>query len=172
MASYTDQDGVTRELEAWEVEALEAAREAHYAAQGVTLQYSQAKADRIIRELVADALVPDGEAVRMLSCFPAWQAGTEYRQGQRVRHADALWTVLQTHTSQADWAPDVAVSLFARVLPGQGGTEAGEWVQPDSTNPYGKGDRVTWQGKTYESTIDNNVWSPTDYPQGWREVAE
>ena len=31
-----------------------------------------------------------------------------------------------------------------------------------------KGDRVLWtDGKVYESTIDNNVWSITAYPQGW-----
>jgi len=43
-----------------------------------------------------------------------------------------------------------------------------EWEQPDSTNPYMKGDRVMFDGKVYESTIDNNVWSPDVY--GWTEV--
>lgn len=44
-----------------------------------------------------------------------------------------------------------------------------EWKQPDSTNPYMKGDKVTYNGKTYESVIDNNVWSPDTYPAGWKE---
>ena len=43
--------------------------------------------------------------------------------------------------------------------------------QPDSTNPYKKGDRVRFNGKVYESLIDNNVWSPSAYPAGWREVS-
>ncbi len=31
-------------------------------------------------------------------------------------------------------------------------------------------DLVIFKGKTYESTIDNNVWSPTAYPAGWKEL--
>ena len=54
------------------------------------------------------------------------------------------------------------------MLPGQGGTGIGEWKQPDSTNPYQKGDKVTHNGKTWESTADNNVWEPGVY--GWTEV--
>jgi len=45
-----------------------------------------------------------------------------------------------------------------------------EWEQPDSTNPYMKGDKVMFDGKVYESTIDNNIWSPAAYPAGWAEV--
>ena len=39
-----------------------------------------------------------------------------------------------------------------------------------STSPYMTGDCCTEKGKTYRSTIDNNVWSPADYPSGWEEV--
>lgn len=41
-----------------------------------------------------------------------------------------------------------------------------------STSPYGKGDCCTEGGKTWRSKIDNNVHSPSDYPQGWQEVTE
>lgn len=61
--------------------------------------------------------------------------------------AAVLVAQMQAHTSQTDWAPDTAPSLFAEVLPGQNGTEIGEWVQPGSTNPYMTGDRVTHNGK-------------------------
>lgn len=39
-----------------------------------------------------------------------------------------------------------------------------------ATSPYNKGDCCTEAGKTWRSTIDNNVWSPAAYPQGWEEV--
>ncbi len=39
-----------------------------------------------------------------------------------------------------------------------------------STSPYNTGDCCTDAGKTWRSTIDNNVWSPGDYPRGWEEV--
>ena len=45
-----------------------------------------------------------------------------------------------------------------------------EWVQPDSTNPYMKGDKVIFNGQIYASVIDNNVWSPSAYPAGWEAV--
>ena len=39
-----------------------------------------------------------------------------------------------------------------------------------STSPYMTGDCCTEGGKTWRSTIDNNVWAPSAYPQGWEEV--
>ena len=39
-----------------------------------------------------------------------------------------------------------------------------------STSPYMKGDCCTWDDKVYRSTADNNVWSPTDYPDYWKVV--
>ena len=39
-----------------------------------------------------------------------------------------------------------------------------------STSPYMTGDCCTEGGKTYRSTMDNNVWAPSGYPQGWTEV--
>lgn len=41
---------------------------------------------------------------------------------------------------------------------------------PMSTSPYMIGDCCTDDGKTYRSTVDNNVWSPVDYPAGWEIV--
>lgn len=40
-----------------------------------------------------------------------------------------------------------------------------------STSPYMTGDCCTENDIVYRSTIDNNVWAPSAYPQGW-EVAE
>ena len=35
-----------------------------------------------------------------------------------------------------------------------------------------KGDKVIFNGKVYESLIDNNVYSPEAYPAGWKEITE
>ena len=40
-----------------------------------------------------------------------------------------------------------------------------------STSPYMKDEVCSENEVVYRSKIDNNVWSPTEYPQGW-EVAE
>lgn len=116
----------------------------------------------------AASTMADETALTAVELFPAWAVGKAYAVGDRVQYNGALYKCVQAHTSQADWTPPAAPSLFAEVLPGQGGTGIGEWKQPDSTNPYQKGDKVTHNGKTWESTVDDNVWEPGVY--GWTEV--
>ena len=114
----------------------------------------------------------DEQAVEAVELFPAWKADTVYTAGGRVRYNDVLYKVLQGHTSQADWTPDTAMSLFTRVLIPEPSIIP-VWEQPTSTNAYMTGDRVyypTAQDDVYESLIDNNVWSPTAYPQGWKVI--
>lgn len=41
-----------------------------------------------------------------------------------------------------------------------------------STSPYKKGNCCLWEGKVKRSKVDNNVWSPADYPDGWEDVEE
>lgn len=131
------------------------------------------KRARILRRIIENMAksLTDEEALESVELVQAWDPdGFSYSVGDRVRYDGVLYKVIQTHTSQDDWTPDNAPSLFAKILPGQDGTDIGEWVQPDSTNPYMKGDRVTYNGKTYESTVDNNVWAPDVY--GWIEVSD
>lgn len=40
-----------------------------------------------------------------------------------------------------------------------------------STSPYMTGDCCTENDVIYRSLIDNNVWSPANYPTGWEEAA-
>lgn len=109
----------------------------------------------------------DEQAAAVPSLYPAWKESKAYVSGERVLHNGTLYKVLQDHTSQADWTPDAAPSLFAKVLIPDADAVP-EWVQPDSTNPYNTGDKVTHNGKTWECTCDNNVWEPGVY--GWTEV--
>ncbi|MGM9623448.1 MAG: carbohydrate-binding protein [Butyricicoccus porcorum] len=97
-----------------------------------------------------------------------WEVGTDYATGFKVQHNGTLYKCLQAHTSQPDWTPDAASSLWAKVLIPDSDTIP-EWEQPDSTNPYMAGDTVTHNGKTWVSDIDNNVWEPGVY--GWTEKA-
>ena len=116
--------------------------------------------------------VNDEVAEKIPEMFPAWDgSGKQYKIGDRVQYSGVLYKVLQDHTSQSTWTPTDALSLFAKVLTSSGG-EPQEWQQPDSTNAYKIGDRVIYNGKIYESTIDNNVWSPEAYPAGWQEIEE
>lgn len=119
---------------------------------------------------VGAASMEDETAIQYVELFPAWSGnGISYAVGDRVRYEGTLYKVLQVHTSQPDWTPTAAVSLFAEVLIPDPEVIP-DWVQPSSTNPYMKGDKVRFEGKIYESLIDGNVWSPASYPAGWQEV--
>ena len=116
--------------------------------------------------------VSDEASLQMVDYFPVWSGnGVSYGVGQKVQYDGVLYSVLQAHTSQADWTPTTAVSLFAKVLTSESG-EPLPWEQPDSTNGYKTGDKVIYNGKIYQSTIDNNVWSPEAYPAGWELIGD
>lgn len=117
----------------------------------------------------AGAMLTDEQAVRVTTIFPAWDASARYAVGDRVRYGGVLYKCLTVHTAQASWKPTDAPSLWAKVLTDPSGKIL-PWEQPDSTNPYQKGDKVTHNGKTWVSTVDNNVWEPGAY--GWDEVTE
>ena len=112
----------------------------------------------------------DEQATECTFLFPSWLKNKSYTTGTRVRYYGRLFKVLQNHTSQEGWEPTRAPSLFAEVLTNDDGTPA-EWQQPSSTNPYLIGDKVIFNGEIYESIIDNNVWSPADYPTGWTLIS-
>lgn len=116
---------------------------------------------RKLRGLIEKAVqsLDEEDALEAVELYPAWKANEQYTAGERLRDEGLLYTVLQNHTSQADWQPKNAPSLFARVLiPDE--NVIPEWVQPDSTNLYHKGDKVTHNGQVWTSLIDGNVWEP------------
>ena len=187
----------------------------------------------------------DETAATVPSLFQPWKPGEAVNVGDRRYYATRLYKVVQAHTTQADWTPDLTPALWAVVGgPGEAGTiddpitaargmeyeyglyykdpedgktylcertgeaeggkiilqylpheligqyfsaaESGEteepaepdtgdtypeWVQPTGAHDaYNTGDRVTYNGRVYESTMDGNVWAPDAYPQGWEAV--
>lgn len=73
-------------------------------------------------EIFAQSLeLDDNTATEISGLYPAWRPGVAYTTGQIVSYGETpagepqLWRVVQGHTSQADWHPDVAVSLFVKV---------------------------------------------------------
>lgn len=123
-----------------------------------------------VAKMVASEVTDDAKALAIQEFYDDWEVGVKYEVGTYIRYEGILYKVITAHTSQSDWTPTSASSLFAKVLIDPTGETINEWVQPDSTNPYMTGDKVIFNGKTYESVIDNNVWSPSAYPAGWKEI--
>lgn len=122
-----------------------------------------------LNEIIGE--MTDEEAIERSILFPKWGIGKQYTINERIRYGGRIFKVLQNHTSQEDWTPSRAPSLFAEILTSETG-EPQEWQQPSSTNPYLTGDKVIYNGQIYESLIDNNVWSPADYPTGWKLIQD
>lgn len=102
------------------------------------------------------------------SIYPDWKKDSyPYFAGERVTYNGAYYRCIQNHTSQADWTPDTAVSLW--VLTSDPSEEYPEWKQPAGAHDaYNKGDKVSHNDKHWISDVDNNVWEPSVY--GWTEV--
>ena len=118
----------------------------------------------------------DADAARVAALYDEWSGdGVDYAVGDRVRFQGNLVKCLQAHTSQPDWAPNAAPSLWSVILPGQDGSgvEVGVWQQPGSTNGYSTGDRVIYGGHLWESIVDDNVDVPgTDNGFRWKDLGE
>ena len=78
-----------------------------------------------------------------------------------------VYKCVQNHTSQADWTPDTASSLWSKTS--DPAEEWPEWSQPvGAHDAYPKGAKVSHNSKHWISTAENNVWEPGVY--GWEEV--
>ena len=125
---------------------------------------------RALRPYIEKASVSlaDEDALQAVELFPKWVTGHAYVVDERLQYNGVLYRVVQAHTSQADWTPDITPALFVVVSL----DEWPEFVQPTGAHDaYNKGDKVTFEGKHYISLIDGNVYSPAAYPAGWQEQA-
>lgn len=123
-----------------------------------------------LREMMRKAAVflPDEDALTAVELFAPWQTDTAYTVDERIRYNGKLYRVVQAHTSQADWTPDITPALYTEVA--EPGTIP-VWRQPTGAqDAYMTGDKVRYpdeDGEVWVSTVDNNVWEPGVY--GWEK---
>lgn len=130
-----------------------------------------AEAGSIMFVTLAEAGNIDGAAAaEHAELFAPWAYPVKYKTGQIRRHTDGkLYRCLQDHTSQEDWAPDAASSLWAVAADPAEAWPA--WSQPvGAHDAYAKDSRTSHNGKHWASDLDGNVWEPGIY--GWTEVPE
>lgn len=145
--------------------------------QAVAAEHDDQIAEYVVESLhgadISDAwtmLLSDEQAANVPQVFSEWAVGNSYLMGMRVQYNHGLYKCIQNHTAQIGFEPDVAVSLWTVILPGQDDDDWAEWVQPESTNPYMIGDKVTHNNKRWVSIIDYNVFEPG--VAGWNEWNE
>ena len=129
---------------------------------------------KVTRKLVSKSDIGAEEYKEIISIYDDWNPGVSYEKGQVIKYNNELWEVIQAHKSQGDWLPNSTASLYKSATAPK--TQDGAEIIPDFKQPtgghdaYKKGDKVKFEGKVYESTIDANAYSPSTYPQGCKEV--
>lgn len=118
----------------------------------------------------------DEEAMEVATVYPKYEVGKTYKvddiftYGENAVGDPQLYRVVQNHTSAAEWVPGAVPSLYVAI----GLTEEGYavWSRPTGAHDaYNAGDIVDYNGTLYESLINGNVYSPDEYPAGWKVVA-
>ena len=111
------------------------------------------------RKLIEKAVqsLDDKDALECVCLYEKWDgSGKEYIENKKLRHNGKLWRVKQTHTSQPDWIPGVAASLFDEINETNAGTS-------DDPIPYSgnmvleKGKYYSQDGVTYLCTRDTGI---------------
>ena len=118
------------------------------------------------------ASLNDDKALEVATIYDPWKEGKAYTVGEFVTYGEnsvgdpQLYKVVQAHTSQADWTPDITASLYSAIGLDAGGYPV--WSQPTGAHDaYNKGDVVNYKDTLYKSLIDGNVYAPDAYPAGW-----
>ncbi len=94
-----------------------------------------------------DEVEHNGKLYRTLVDVNVWEPG--------VQGSETLWGEIDANGNVIVAPPPPAEDWPA-------------WIQPTGAHDaYNIGDKVTFEGKRYTSTINGNVWSPVAYPQGW-----
>lgn len=128
----------------------------------------------VARKLVRIDELTTEDIADLIALYDEWVVDEAVAVGDIRSHGGRLYKVIQAHTAQADWTPDVTPALWVEIAPpttDEGEAIVPEWVQPTGAHDaYKIGDRVLFSGKIYQSLIGANTWSPIGYPQGWEEV--
>lgn len=121
------------------------------------------------RKLVRVDELTEDELIEMIDLYDGYKIDKFYKVGDVFQYNDKLYKVIQEHTSLASWVPSELPALYLNLLPEH---IIPEWKQPTGAHDsYDIGDKVIFEGSVYESLINGNTYSPTSYPQGWREVS-
>ena len=94
----------------------------------------------------------------------AWVEGQTVDVGALRTYNSVTYICRQLHVTQASWTPDIIPALWSVY-----NAPISAWVQPlGAQDAYQIGARVTHNGFTWESTVNDNVWEPGVF--GWIQI--
>ena len=114
------------------------------------------------------------QSLELAGYFPRWKEGEDMPIGHKVSYDGSLFEVLQAHTSQTDWTPREAKSLFKLVQIEAEGTED-DVIQGEQGMVLEKGKFYIDNGVKYKCVRDsgNALWYSLDVLVGnYVEIVE
>ena len=130
--------------------------------------------DRMVTDYILSTDLSDEEKDMFVNLFDLWEPNTAYSIGDKVVYEGLAYEVIQAHTSQSDWLPNelpALYKLFYQTSTDDGSIVIPNWVQPTGGHDaYSIGDKVQFEGVIFESTMDNNTWSPSEYAEAWKRI--
>ena len=114
---------------------------------------------RELRTLIEEAVqsLDDEKALKGVCLYEKWDGnGKEYIENKKLRHNGKLWRVKKTHTSQSDWIPGVAASLFDEINETNSGTST-DPIPYNGNMVLEKGKYYSQDGVTYLCTRDTGI---------------
>lgn len=121
------------------------------------------------------ASLTDEEALEVATVYDPWKVGKAYKlddlllYGENAVGDPQLYRVISAHTSQADWTPDTAFSLYKAIGLDKEGHAV--WAPPTGAHDaYNVGDIVNYNGDLYESLIPGNITVPGTDERYWKKI--
>lgn len=137
------------------------------------MEKAQVVFDELAQTYTLD-MATDNQAYQMRYLYSDFDPnGHEYKKDDRFLWSEnnKFYKVLQNHTSQADWTPDTAVSLYVEIP--DPAEEWPEWKQPTGAHDaYSIGDKVSYNKEHYISQINGNTTVPGSDERWWKKVVE
>lgn len=123
------------------------------------------------------ASLDDEKAMEVATIYDPWAVGKAYAVGDFLTYGvngvgdPQLYKVAQAHTSQADWTPNIATSLYVAIGLDEKGYPV--WSQPTGAHDaYNTGDIVDYNGTLYISKINGNDTVPGTDDRWWEIYTE
>lgn len=115
----------------------------------------------------AGEVLSDADASKAVEIYPGMQYnGSLIRAGARIQWEGALKRAAVDLWDTEDNNPDNAPTLWEDVQYKDGYRIIPEVITVGLA--FGLGERGWWKDILYESLIDANVYTPDDYPAGWK----
>ena len=120
-------------------------------------------------KMVESGEIDEVTASKNASMFLEWDEKSSFKANELRQREGKLYKCLQAHTGQVGWEPENTPALWKLIGVNENGIPY--WSRPiSSADAWMKGDVCIYNDVLKRSTIDNNVWSPDEYPEGWEDV--